>query len=104
MPRFDVYANPANRERKETPFFLDVQNEYINGLGTRIVIPLRREAAFGPRAQRFNPLVTVNDEVLVLDTAALGAVPLSLLKQPVVNLRVHRDDITTALETLFGAF
>jgi toxin CcdB len=104
MARFDVYANPASRERQETPFFLDVQNDYINGLGTRIVIPLRREAAFGPRAQRLNPLVKVHDESLVLDTAALGAVPQNLLQRPVVSLRVHQPDITNALDALFGAF
>ena len=104
MARFDVYANPVVRERQETPFFLDVQNDYINGLGTRIVIPLRREAAFGPRAQRLNPLVTIDEDPLVLDTAALGAVPLKLLKRPVANLRPHQGDITSALDTLFGAF
>lgn len=104
MARFDVYANPIARERRETPFFLDVQNDYINGLATRIVIPLRREAEFGPRAQRLNPCVVVDEETLVLDTAALGAVPLNLLKRPVGNLRAHQGDITIALDTLFGAF
>lgn len=104
MARFDVYANPAAGERRETPFFLDVQNDHVSGLATRIVIPLRSETAFGPRAQRLNPRVTVADEALVLDTAALGAVPLHLLKRPVANLRSHHGDITTALDTLFGAF
>ncbi|MFN3304789.1 MAG: CcdB family protein [Roseateles sp.] len=62
--RVYVYANPAARERQVTPLFLDIQNDYIDGLGTRIVIPLRREAAFGPRAQRLNPLVKVDDDAL----------------------------------------
>lgn len=104
MARFDVYANPIARERRATPFFLDVQNDHISGLGTRIIIPLRREADFGARAQRLNPLVLVGDEAVVLDTAALGAVPLNLLKRPLVNLRAQRDDITTALDTVFGAY
>ncbi len=104
MPRFDVYANPSVRERKTTPFLLDVQNDYIAGLATRVVIPLRSEAYFGARADRLNPLVRVGDEVVVLDTAAMGAVPLSLLKRPLNNLRSMQGDITTALDTLFGAF
>ena len=40
MARFDVYANPDSAERRFTPFFLDVQNDYISGLETRVVIPL----------------------------------------------------------------
>ncbi len=103
MPRFDVYANPSVRERKTTPLLLDVQNDYIDGLATRGVIPLRSEAYFGARADRLNPLVRVADEAVVLDTAAMGAVPLNLLKRPLTNLRSAQDDITTALDTLFGA-
>lgn len=104
MPRFDVYANPSVRERKTTPFLLDVQNDYIDGLATRVVIPLRSEAYFGARADRLNPLVLVDDEAVVLDTAAMGAVPLHLLKRPLTSLRSAQDDIITALDTLFGAF
>ena len=32
MARFDVFANPEASERAETPYFLDVQNDYIDGL------------------------------------------------------------------------
>ena len=59
MARFDVYSNPVVAERKHTPFFVDVQNDHIDALATRVVIPLRREAAFGPRARHLNPLLTV---------------------------------------------
>ncbi|MFG6433665.1 CcdB family protein [Roseateles sp. LYH14W] len=104
MARFDVYANPVARERRTTPFFLDVQNDFLGSLATRVMIPLRRETEFGTLANRLNPLVQVDDEALVLDTAGIGAVPLNLLKRPVVNLRAQRDEITTALDTLFGAY
>jgi toxin CcdB len=104
MARLDVYANPDAGERKFTPYFLDVQNDYIDGLQTRVVIPLRREAAFGPRARDLHPLVSVGNDRLVLDTAAIGAVPLSELRKPVVQLREARADVQAALDTLFGAY
>ena len=44
MARYDVYANPEASERKHTPYLLDVQNDYIDALTTRIVVPLRTEA------------------------------------------------------------
>jgi toxin CcdB len=104
MARFDVYPNPAGAERRHTPFFLDVQNDYIDGLGTRVVVPLRKTAAFGPRAKNLNPVFTVAEEDVVLDAATLGAVPVSLLRKPVANLRAARIPIQEALDTLFGRF
>jgi toxin CcdB len=104
MARFDVYANPETSERKHTPYLLDVQNDYIDALATRVVIPLRREAAFGPPARNLNPVVVVIEDKMVLDTAALGAVPVTELRKPVANLRDARGHIQEALDTLFGAY
>jgi len=104
MARFDVFANPDRAERRLTPYFLDVQNDYISGLHTRVVIPLRHESAFGPRARDLHPLLTVGADRVVADTAALGAVPTADLRQPVTQLREARADIQSALDTLFGSF
>jgi len=104
VAHFDVYPNPAVGERKHTPYLLDLQNDYIDGLSTRVVAPLRRAAAFGPRARNLNPVFTVAEEDLVLDAATLGALPLALLRRPVANLRGARVPIQEALDTLFGNF
>ena len=104
MPRFAVYANPDADERRQTPYFVDVQNDYIDGLDTRVVIPLRHEAAFGPRARDLHPLLEVAGKAVVLDTAAIGAVPRAELRRPVADLRPAREQIQAALDTLFGAY
>jgi toxin CcdB len=104
MARFEVFANPEASERAHTPYFLDVQHDYIDGLETRVVIPLRTESAFGPRARHLNPVLDVHGESVVLDTATLGAVPLSELRQPVLRLGTDRGAVQDALDTLFGAF
>jgi toxin CcdB len=104
MARFEVFANPDASERKHTPYFVDVQNDYIDHLESRVVIPLRRESAFGPRARDLHPLLSVNGDPVVLDTSALGAVPTSELRKAVGHLRDSRDSIQTALDALFGAY
>lgn len=104
MARFDVYPNPAASERRHTPFLLDVQNDYVDALGTRVVIALRTAAAFGPRARNLNPVVTVAEQDVVLDTATLGALPVRLLRKPIANLRDQRGPVQEALDTLFGSF
>ena len=104
MARYDVYANPEASERKQTPYLLDVQNDYIDALTTRVVIPLRREAAFGPRARNLNPSIAVGADNVVLDTASMGAVLTSELRRPVANVRQESAAVQEALDTLFGAY
>ncbi len=104
MARFDVYANPVAAERKFTPYLLDVQNDFIDGLTTRVVVPLRRESAFGPCARNLNPVLAVAGDRVVLDTASLGAITSSELRKPLATLRDSRAQIQEALDALFGAY
>jgi toxin CcdB len=104
MARFDVYANPSASERKHTPYFVDVQNDFISDLSSRVVVPLRREAMFGPRTRDLNPLLQVGDIAVVLDTAALGAVPSSELRKPLASVRSQRELVQEALDALFGGY
>jgi len=45
MARFDVYANPGIHATT-TPYLLDVQSDLLDGLDTRMVIPLRSLKTF----------------------------------------------------------
>ncbi|MFN3439800.1 MAG: CcdB family protein [Acidovorax sp.] len=104
MARFDVYRHPDAAQRATTPFLLDVQNEYISGLQTRVVLPLRSAERVAIPLRDLNPALEVDGVVVILDAAAIGAVPLSFLKNPVANLRAQAGLITNALDALFGAY
>jgi toxin CcdB len=104
MARFDVYANPTAVERANTPYVLDVQNDHLGPLGTRVVIPLRWPKGFGARAPDINPAIEVEGKELILDTASLAPVPVVMLKKPVARASAASDRILDALDTLFGAY
>lgn len=40
MPQFDVYRNPVAQQRGAIPFMLDIQSELLDGLPTRLTLPL----------------------------------------------------------------
>ena len=90
MARFDVYPHPDAAMRAVTPFLLDVQNNFIDQLQSRIVIPLRLATSFGPTMRDLNPLFTVSGQDIVLDTAAMAAFPACGLKKSVINLSMLR--------------
>lgn len=104
MARFDVYANADTLERQLIPYFLDVQNDHLLGLPTRIVVPLWTAESFPIRATDLNPGLVVLGKSVVMDTPALGAVPLSALRRPVDNLSTEQLSIQNALDTLFGSY
>jgi toxin CcdB len=72
MARFDVYTNPDRHERSSIPYFLDVQNTFIE-IGTRVVIPLHAVAKFSGMVRDLNPEIQVQGNRVILNTAALGA-------------------------------
>lgn len=90
MARFDVYPHPDTAMQAVTPFLLDVQNNFIDQLQSRVVIPMRLATAFGPTMRDLNPLFTISGQSVVLDTAALAAFPASGLKKSVINLSMLR--------------
>ena len=105
MARFDLYANPG-KHATTTPYLLDVQSDLLDGLDTRIVIPLRSLKTF-PKVKlstRLTPVLTVNDEDLLLETPKMGAVPHRILKKPVTSLAGEQAQISAALDFLFQGY
>ena len=104
MARFDVYANPEKSEHKHTPFVLDVQNDHLRGVETRLVIPLRDARIHGGRLERVHPAFTVEGREVVLDTPTMATFPRDWLRTPVASLRTQQQDIQDALDAVFGAY
>ena len=103
MARFDVYANPDAAERRLIPYFLDLQNGFLEGLETRVAAPLWAASAFHARLRNLHPELTVEGKKVVMDAAAIAAIPIADLRRPVANLADQRLAIQDALDTLFGS-
>lgn len=104
MARFDVYANPEKSEHRHTPFVLDVQNDHLDGVETRIVVPLRDARVHGTRLERVHPAFRVNEREVVLDTPTMATFPREWLRSPVASLKPQRQEVQDALDAVFGAY
>jgi len=89
-----------------TPYFLDIQSDLLQRLETRIVIPLRRRDRFAAvnLPANLTPTFEVEGVECLLETPKLAAVPLRLLKTPIVSLASGQFEITAALDFLFQGF
>jgi toxin CcdB len=105
MARFDVYANPGN-QAASTPYLLDVQSDLLNGLESRMVIPLRSLKHFPmvKLSTQLTPIFTIQSEEFLLETPKMAAVPQRVLKSPVTSLMHAEEQITAALDFLFQGY
>ncbi|MGA8515620.1 MAG: CcdB family protein [Burkholderiaceae bacterium] len=104
MARFDVYTNPDSAERDTVPYYLDVQNNFLDTIQTKVVIPLHFAHRLEIRVRNLNPVFEVKGKSVVMNTAAIGAVPAGELRRPVGNLAAQQLEITDALDTLLGGY
>jgi toxin CcdB len=102
MARFDVFPNPG-AHATTTPYLLDVQSDLLDGLDSRMVVPLRSLEHFArvKLPTRLTPVLTVRGKDHLLETPKMGAVPQGILKTPVTSLASEQARIVAALDFLF---
>lgn len=96
MARYDVY-----RTRNEIGYLLDVQNDLIDNLNTRVVVPLLPLGSMPPTVKRLHPIFEIEGRRFVMATHLLAAVTTNELSGKTANLLKHHDDIIRALDLLF---
>jgi toxin CcdB len=104
MGRYDVYQNPEKSEHRHTPFVLDIQNDHLDAVETRIVIPLRDARLHGMRLEHVHPSFRIQEREVVLDTPTMATFPRSWLRSPIASLRGEQHQIQEALDALFGSY
>lgn len=105
MARFDVYPNTGTHAGT-TPYLLDVQSNLLDGLDSRMVIPLRSLEHFArvKLPTRLTPVVAIMGKDYLLETPKMSAVPQRILKECVASLNEEQARITAALDFLFQGY
>jgi toxin CcdB len=104
MGQFDVYENPNAETNQIIPFLLDVQNDLLDNLSTRVVVPLIKAAAAGKAIKQLNPEFNIEQFTVFMSTAELAGIPVRYLGRRVASLQDRRDEIFGALDFLFTGF
>lgn len=96
MARFDVH-------RGEGVYLLNCQADVLDYLDTRFVVPLV-PASGTPRADRLNPVFTVEDGPVVMATQLAAAVPTRELGRRLASLVDEHARILNALDMLISGY
>lgn len=82
MPQFDVYSIPSRTTKEAYPYLVDIQNEVIDELATRLVVPL----------------TAVSMKPTTFMTQQLTSIPKEKLKDPVGTLQSARELLIDAID------
>lgn len=99
MARFDVFPNPDGPGA-----LLNVQADLLEGLNTRLVVPLLPLDQAPAPAKRLNPVFEIEGTDMVMVTQFMAAVPSHILRGRIGNLTPLSDQITVALDMALQGF
>ncbi len=101
MAQFDVYENLNEKSRQNIPYLLDIQNDILKNLTTRVVIPL---VISNQSINFLNPKFTINQIDVILSTAELASIPMEILGNKICSLKEKREEIIGAVDFLVTGF
>jgi toxin CcdB len=99
MAQFTLYENLNPTSNETYPYFVDVQNDLLDPLNTRLVVPLVRSTFFQDKPiDTLCPTISQDGRRYVLLTHQMTNVPISALSTPVCSLEHLRDEIVAAID------
>jgi toxin CcdB len=101
MEQFTLYRNENKNSKKAYPYFVDVQNDLLEELNSRIVIPLSSQKTLNNiNAKKLCPVIEINEGAFILLTHQMTSVPCSVLKKKITTLEKYRYEILGAIDLL----
>lgn len=96
MAQFDVHKAAGGRG-----YLLDCQSELLDGLESRVVVPLLPMTAFKP-SSRLHPTFKIDGVPVLMSTHQLFAIPTARLGPIVGTLARERHTIISAIDILWS--
>ena len=94
MAQFDFYPYQAG-------FLLDVQADLMDGLNTRIAVPLLPSGEAPQPASRLNPVFTIGDGRYTMLTQFMAALALAEMRDKAGSLAHEHFAIKVAIDMIF---
>jgi toxin CcdB len=105
MAQFDVYKNSNATTKAAYPYFVDVQSNILSEISSRIVIPLGTLTNFKKQQlENLTPVITYNDEELLLLTPQIASIPLKSFSKPIGSIAHLHSTILASVDFALSGF
>jgi toxin CcdB len=105
MAQFCVYTNTNVSTKERYPFLLDIQNQLLDSLETRLVIPLIQLSKYETQPiKELMPVILINNKKYVLLTPLQSGIHKKNLGTFVIDISSKRQEVISALDFLLTGF
>lgn len=102
MAQYDVYPNPSHSAQQGIPMVVVVQNDLLESLSTRLVIPLATPEFSGPTPEKLCPLITVQGQRLRALAHFAAPLPARQLKNRIDNVALQANVLVAAFDVVLS--
>ena len=105
MAQYSIHKNSNPNTRKTYPYLINVQSPLLDGLDTRLVIPLSKKTGFsGKPIQYLNPVIVIDKIEYVILTQQMAAIHLKNLGLHIGDASLQHQEILAAIDFLITGF
>jgi len=104
MAQYDVFPNPSASAAHGIPYVVVVQSDLLDGLATRLTVPLATLDFAGRVPTTLCPVVTVKGQKLHALAHYAAPLPAKALRRPVANLAAMASVLVGAVDAVLSGF
>ena len=102
MPQYDVFPNPSRSAADGIPYVVVIQSDLLDGLATRLAMPLAELNISGKVPTALCPVITVNGQRLHALAHYAAPLPAKLLRRAVDNVAKQGRALVAAIDAVLS--
>ena len=102
MAQYDVFPNPSRSGAEGIPYVVVIQNDFLDGLATRLAVPLAESNFAGKVPTALSPVIAVKGQRLLALAHYAAPLPAKLLRLPVDNVAAQASALAAAMDAVLS--
>lgn len=102
MAQYDVYPNPSTSAGQGIPYVVVIQSDLLDGLNTRLTVPLATLSYAGKVPSALCPQVVVKGQRLHALAHFAAPLPARLLRKPVASVAPQASALVAAMDAVLS--
>jgi len=103
MAQFIIHQ--YKNSKSTVPYLLDIQNDFLEDLETRLVIPVYpANVLHGKRMTKLTPMIEIDGVQYILMIPELTSISKKYLGAEIINISQHRTMVLSAIDLMVTGF
>lgn len=95
MSQYTVYRNKSLKSKEQYPYFIDIQNELLNDIDSRVIIPITQLSYKNSQVEILTPVIEIDNQKYVVMTKSITVVAKNKLRT--ADIVCIKPEIHTAI-------